>query len=66
MLYPSETNDQTWQAVARRAAQGIRRRVLELTIQQNGCYLSQACSAAEILATMYTRVLNLGPSEAPP
>jgi len=66
MLYPPHPNEQTWQAVARRVAQGIRRRALELTIQQNGCYLSQACSAAEILATMYTRVLNLGPSEAPP
>jgi len=28
--------------------------------------MSQACSAAELLATLYLRVMNLGPSEAPP
>jgi len=39
--------------------------VLELTLERNGCYLSQALSSADILATLYTKVLNLGPSEAP-
>ena len=34
----------------RRVAAGIRRRVLEHTIEHGG-YLSQACSAAEMLAT---------------
>ncbi len=52
----------TWPAVANRVAAGIRRRVLELTIERNGCYLSQALSSADILATLYTEVLNLGPS----
>jgi transketolase len=46
-------------------AQGIRRRVLEHVIRANSGYLSQACSSAEILATLYTRILNLGPSQAP-
>ena len=50
---------------ARRVAHGIRKRALELTIEQNGCYLSQALSSAEILATLYTCVLNIGPSLAP-
>lgn len=54
-----------WQAETRRMAQAIRRRVLEHTLKHNGGYLSQACSAAEILATLYTRVLRLGPSQAP-
>lgn len=54
-----------WQRDAQRAAYGIRRRVLDLTIKKNGCYLSQACSSAEILATLYTKVLNLEPSTAP-
>jgi transketolase len=54
-----------WRANAQRAANGIRRRVLEHTINNNGGYLSQACSSAEILAVLYTHVLNLGPSEAP-
>lgn len=49
-----------------RLAQGIRRRVLEHSLKSNGGYLSQACSSAEILATLYTRVMRLGPSQAPP
>lgn len=54
-----------WRHEARRVANAIRRRVLEHTINHNGGYLSQACSSAETLAVLYTRVLNLGPSEAP-
>ncbi|HWQ89122.1 MAG TPA: 1-deoxy-D-xylulose-5-phosphate synthase N-terminal domain-containing protein [Desulfitobacteriaceae bacterium] len=54
-----------WQAEVGRAAQGIRRRVLEHTVKNNGGYLSQACSAAEILATLYLRVMNLAPLEQP-
>lgn len=48
-----------------RIAHGIRRRSLELTIQQNGCYLSQALSSAEMLAVLYGKVLALGESTAP-
>ncbi|GCF93175.1 transketolase [Enterococcus florum] len=47
------------------AAHHIRKHVLRLTIERNGCYLSQACSAAELLSTMYLRVLNLTESRAP-
>ena len=54
-----------WQDEARRVALGIRCRVLDLTIERNGCYLSQALSSAEILAVLYTRVLQLEPSMAP-
>ncbi len=50
---------------AGRVARGIRRRVLEHTLGNNGGYLSQACSSAEILATLYTKVMRLGPSLAP-
>jgi transketolase len=39
--------------------------VLAHTIEHNGGYLSQACSSAEIFAALYTRVLRIGPSEAP-
>ncbi len=49
----------------RRIAAGIRRRVLEHTIKNNGGYLSQACSSAEILATLYGSVMNLGSIDAP-
>ncbi len=58
-----QTKDEAWQKTAQRVAHGIRRRVLALTIERNGGYLSQACSSAEILATLYTRVLKLGPSQ---
>jgi transketolase len=54
-----------WHDEARRVAWGIRRRVLEHVLRNKGGYLSQACSAAEILATLYTKVLNLGPVEGP-
>lgn len=54
-----------WQDEARRVARGIRRRVLEHILRNNGGYMSQACSAAETLAALYTRVMNLGPSAAP-
>ncbi len=55
----------SWQGEVRRAARGIRQRVLQHTLDNEGGYLSQACSAAETLATLYLKVMNLGPSEAP-
>ena len=48
-----------------KVAQGIRRRVLEHTIAHSGGYLSQACSSAEIFASLYTTLMRLGPSQAP-
>jgi len=55
----------SWKKDAERVAYGIRRRVLQLTIERNGCYLSQALSSAEILAALYTHILKLGPSAGP-
>lgn len=46
-------------------AHGIRRRVFEHTIRQNGGYLSQACSAAEQLAWLYNEGLKLDPPTLP-
>lgn len=46
-------------------AHGIRKRVLGLTLEKDGCYLSQACSSAEILSVLYNKVLNLNESSAP-
>lgn len=54
-----------WRQEARRVARGIRRRVLEHVISNNGGYLSQACSAAETFGALYTKIMNLGPSQAP-
>jgi transketolase len=61
----SGLDSENWQDRALKAANGIRRRVLEHTLKNNGGYLSQACSSAEILAALYTRIIKLGPSEAP-
>ncbi|MBS4208831.1 1-deoxy-D-xylulose-5-phosphate synthase N-terminal domain-containing protein [Bacillus sp. FJAT-50079] len=46
-------------------AHGIRQWVLELTIDKNGCYLSQALSGAETVAALYGGVMKLGKSQAP-
>jgi transketolase len=54
-----------WQDEVRRVAAGIRRRVLEHTIRNNGGYLSQACSSAEILSTLYVKVMDLGAIDTP-
>ncbi|MCU0692722.1 MAG: hypothetical protein MUF54_15080 [Polyangiaceae bacterium] len=48
-----------------RVARAVRRRVLDHTLRNQGGYLSQACSSAEILASLYLEVLRLGPSEGP-
>jgi len=45
-------------------AENIRFRVFEHVMANDGGYLSQACSAAELLATLYT-VANLAPLAAP-
>ena len=49
-----------------RAANSVRKRALRITIDTGGCYVGQACSSAEILMTLYMRVLNLGESLGSP
>lgn len=44
------------------AAGNIRKRILKLAVERGGCYLGQACSSAELFATLYMRVLRLGES----
>ncbi|RBP17270.1 transketolase [Roseiarcus fermentans] len=46
-------------------ALGIRRRVFEHSIRNNGGYMSQACSAAEQLAWLYNEELRLGEPTLP-
>jgi len=43
-------------------ADHIRRQILGIAIKNGGCYLAQACSSAEIIAALYTQIMNLGPS----
>ena len=59
------TTAKPWEEQVAGVADNIRRRVLDLTIEKQGCYLSQALSSAELLATLYLKVLKLGPSEGP-
>ena len=54
-----------WQFEACRIAHRVRLRVLDHVLRNNGGYMSQACSSAELLATLYTKIMNLGPSLAP-
>ncbi len=46
-------------------ARGIRRRVLEHTVRNNGGYVCQACSSAEIFASLYGAILRLSPLDMP-
>lgn len=55
----------SWVAETARVGNLIRARVIDLTLKQDGCYLSQALSSADILATLYTRILKLNPLGAP-
>ena len=43
-------------------ANGIRKRVLRHILNNGGGYMSQACSSAEILSSLYGSILNIGPS----
>ncbi len=54
-----------WEVEVNRAAEGIRWRVLGHTVRNGGGYLSQACSSAEVFASLYLRIMKIGPSEAP-
>lgn len=58
-------NHAPWQDRARRVAHGIRCRVLEHTLKNNGGYVSQACSSAEILSALYLKIMQLGPVPEP-
>ena len=53
----------SWLAEVNRVAAMIRRRGLELAVEHSGGYVIQACSSADILATLYVRLMKLG---APP
>jgi len=54
-----------WVADVRAVADRVRHRVLGLTLDRNGGYLSQTLSSSDLLATLYVKSLALGPSEGP-
>ncbi len=59
------TTRNDWRVETQAVADGIRRRVLAHVLANNGGYMSQALSSAEIFAMLYTRVLDIGESTAP-
>jgi transketolase len=65
MMTLSSPPSTSWQEYVYQIANNIRLRVLEHTLKNNGGYMSQACSAAELFAALYTKIMNIGPSEAP-
>jgi transketolase len=48
-----------WIDDVKRVSHGIRKRVLEHTINNGGGYLSQACSSADLISTLYIKAMNL-------
>ncbi len=61
----SNLNPEQWQSDVQRVADSIRLRVLDHVLRHKGGYMSQACSSAETLATLYMRIMKLGESESP-
>ncbi len=49
-----------------RIADRVRLRVLDHILKNNGGYMSQACSASEMLSALYTQIMNLETSEGAP
>ncbi|NJL92953.1 MAG: transketolase [Anaerolineae bacterium] len=54
-----------WKTEIQAAADSIRLRVFGHVMKNNGGYLSQACSSAELFAALYMRIMHLGPSSTP-
>lgn len=52
----------SWQEEVLSAGMRIRRRAFDVCARQNGGYLIQACSSAEVLGTLYLHVMDLGAS----
>lgn len=50
---------------SKKIADRIRIRVFDHVLKNNGGYLSQACSSAEMFSALYTQILNLGDSVVP-
>jgi transketolase len=48
-----------------RMALAVRARVLDHVLRHGGGYMSQACSSAELLVTLYGALMRLGPSLGP-
>jgi transketolase len=58
----SESEPSAWVVEARTVADATRLLAAQVCAANAGGYLVQACGSAEILATLYTRLMDLGPS----
>ena len=65
MKHNSARTGASWVAEVQQMADRIRVRGFDYVMRNNGGYLSQICSSAELFALMYGRVMNLGKSQAP-
>jgi transketolase len=57
--------DDGWADLARDRARRVRQRAVRVCAANGGGYFVQACGSAEIMATLFTRLLDLGPSSGP-
>lgn len=60
-----EKFDRQWADEVDRIAQNIRLRVFQHTVAQRGGYLTQACSAGQILGGLYCGLMKLPPVDSP-
>lgn len=54
-----------WVESALRIARHVRRRAARVCVANDGGYLVQACGSSEIMATLYSHLMDLGPSLGP-
>ena len=54
-----KTKTRYTKAETQKIADSIRRQILGIALKTGGCYLAQACSSAEIIASLYTKIMNL-------
>ena len=64
-MHSNSKSTADWIGEVARIAANIRRRGFAYVLQNDGGYLSQICSSAEIFAYLYCRGLRLGASRAP-
>ncbi len=57
--------DENWVQDVLHKARRVRQRAAKVCAANNGGYFVQACGSAEILTTLYSRLMNLGPSQGP-
>lgn len=57
--------DRLWAGEVDRIAKNVRLRVFQHTVEQRGGYLSQACSAGQILGALYHGLMNLPAVDKP-